>query len=404
MKDLFVKHPELEGIWDWERNEEDPRTDSILTAKKYWWKHDVCKQSSYQILSNKIQGTGCPICSGDQITEINSVVTKHPSILDVWSDKNIANPNTLGIGNNTKHIFICKKCDKEYQSSVKDWVRMVTEFKCDSPTGYCKHNVYIGEELVVKKRNIRVRNSLIDNYPKLIEEIDTELTTIDISVLNAGSEQIIWWRCIDCNSPYDQSPGQRINGTGCPFCSGKRVNETNSMLATYAEVANDWDYSKNEFGPDHYTGGSSFKAHWKCKRGHEWSATINSRCSGNNGCHRCSSIEISTKPENQWLDSLGVPQSWRGHTLRIGTKWFYPDAIDLETKTVYEMNGDLWHGNPSFYDRDKIHPMNGKTFGQLYDKTLEKEMELTSAGYTVVSIWESDWKKIKQVGNNKVCK
>jgi len=34
------------------------------------------------------------------------------------------------------------------------------------------------------------------------------------------------------------------------------------------------------------------------------------------------------------------------------------------------------------------------TKGQLYKKTIEREKYLKSIGYSIVSIWESDYKKI----------
>ena len=37
--------------------------------------------------------------------------------------------------------------------------------------------------------------------------------------------------------------------------------------------------------------------------------------------------------------------------------------------------------------------MNKKTFGSLYQKTLEKEKELKQLGYNVIYIWEKQWKE-----------
>lgn len=58
-----------------------------------------------------------------------------------------------------------------------------------------------------------------------------------------------------------------------------------SIVETHPEVAAEWDYEKNEEGdgPENYTHGSNKKKWWKCKEGHSWCTTINSRC---NGC-RC---------------------------------------------------------------------------------------------------------------------
>jgi G:T-mismatch repair DNA endonuclease (very short patch repair protein) len=71
------------------------------------------------------------------------------------------------------------------------------------------------------------------------------------------------------------------------------------------------------------------------------------------------------------------------------------DGYDPITNTIYEFNGDFWHGNPSKYKKFDINPISGKTFGELYKKTLEKEDNLKKLGYNVISIWESDYLKEK---------
>lgn len=61
---------------------------------------------------------------------------------------------------------------------------------------------------------------------------------------------------------------------------------------------------------------------------------------------------------------------------------------------AYEFDGDFWHGNPAIYDSNDINPRNKKSFGELYTKTVEKHNLLKKAGYTVISIWESDFNKL----------
>jgi hypothetical protein len=36
------------------------------------------------------------------------------------------------------------------------------------------------------------------------------------------------------------------------------------------------------------------------------------------------------------------------------------------------------------------------TFGDLYKRTLEREKIIKEAGYKLITIWESDWLKIKK--------
>ncbi len=54
-------------------------------------------------------------------------------------------------------------------------------------------------------------------------------------------------------------------------------------LTENAKLMAEWDWEKNEKSPDQFTLGSNQKVWWKCEKGHEWEARINSRSDGN-GC------------------------------------------------------------------------------------------------------------------------
>ena len=103
-----------------------------------------------------------------------------------------------------------------------------------------------------------------------------------------------------------------------------------------------------------------------------------------NGCNQCGNTSLI---ENQWLDSINVKQ----RQVRIGK--YIVDGYDTLTNTIYEFNGDFWHGNPNIYNSLDINRVSKKTFGELYENTINKEKELISLGYNVISIWESEYKK-----------
>tara|TARA_R110000824_G_scaffold222785_3_gene410568 strand:+ start:2157 stop:4322 length:2166 start_codon:yes stop_codon:yes gene_type:complete len=73
--------------------------------------------------------------------------------------------------------------------------------------------------------------------------------------------------------------------------------------------------------------------------------------------------------------------------------YYLADGYCKENNTIYEFNGDFWHGNPAKYESEDINPKNGKTFGELYMKTVVKENVLKSMGFNVVSIWETEFDK-----------
>lgn len=57
---------------------------------------------------------------------------------------------------------------------------------------------------------------------------------------------------------------------------------------------------------------------------------------------------------------------------------------------------DIWHGNPLKFDQNKMHHLRKVSLGELYQKTIEREALIKQAGYKMVSIWESDWKKLSK--------
>lgn len=78
----------------------------------------------------------------------------------------------------------------------------------------------------------------------------------------------------------------------------------------------------------------------------------------------------------------------------INGKKYHADGYDASTKTIYEFHGIFFHGHPDFFDPNKIMPIKkekGVTFGELYEKTLQRDQDLRDAGYNLVVMWEHDW-------------
>jgi hypothetical protein len=110
-----------------------------------------------------------------------------------------------------------------------------------------------------------------------------------------------------------------------------------------------------------------------------------------NGCPNCAVRK--TLAQNHWLDQLGVQS--REIWLCIGERRIKADGYDAETRTIYEFWGDFWHGNPKLYDSNTMNTATGKTFGELYQQTLNKRRLVTENGYHLIEIWENDWRRIE---------
>jgi hypothetical protein len=121
--------------------------------------------------------------------------------------------------------------------------------------------------------------------------------------------------------------------------------------------------------------------------------TPNDHLSGK-GCPKCSKI-ISNK-ETTWLDSYNIPIQNRNKRIVLNDKYYCVDGIDYESNTIYEFNGDYWHGNPDKYNPEDINTAVNKKFKDLYLDTINKQKRLEEAGYKVISIWESDFDKVNK--------
>ena len=105
--------------------------------------------------------------------------------------------------------------------------------------------------------------------------------------LTAGSNKRVWWVC-DKGHEWEAVIAERSRGSGCPYCSGRKVYlGFNDLVTKKPDLALQWHYSKNsDKTPEMFTEGSHFKAWWVCDKGHEWQAKINDRNNGT-GCKIC---------------------------------------------------------------------------------------------------------------------
>ena len=95
------------------------------------------------------------------------------------------------------------------------------------------------------------------------------------------------------------------------------------------------------------------------------------------------------------MDELNVSIDKRNIYIKFGKKTFCVDGVDHDNKIIYEFYGDFFHGNPSVYKKDDINPLLKETYGSLYNKTINKEKIILNSGYKLKTIWESEYKKMK---------
>ena len=112
-----------------------------------------------------------------------------------------------------------------------------------------------------------------------------------------GSHKKVWWKCAK-DHEWQTTIKDRSRGYGCPYCSGRyAVRGENDLQTVNPTLAAEWNFERNNgLTPAEVLPNSNKKVWWKCKKGHEWQATINNRNRGK-GCPYCSGKYI-IKGEN----------------------------------------------------------------------------------------------------------
>ena len=105
--------------------------------------------------------------------------------------------------------------------------------------------------------------------------------------------------------------------------------------------------------------------------------------------------EICLKLDN---DQIYYGKKNKEFCLANGKNGFLYDFTDLLNKKIIEFNGDIYHGNPLIYnENDKPNPFKDLTCNQLWQKDKIKIDLAKENGFDVLVIWESEYKKDKEL-------
>jgi hypothetical protein len=120
-----------------------------------------------------------------------------------------------------------------------------------------------------------------------------------------------------------------------------------------------------------------------------------SRASGT-GCPHCVVSRGYSKAQIEWIQEIEIKERIHiQHALCSEGEFVIPgigkvDGYCHETKTVYEYHGDYWHGNPRIFSSDDLNGRSGKTFGELYRATVDRNARIRASGYNLVVKWETE--------------
>lgn len=189
---------------------------------------------------------------------------------------------------------------------------------------------------------------------------------------------------------FEQLAQHHLRGSRCPKCAPKKENKKLELFINQAKKKHDGKYTYTKYL------GAHIQVEIICPHHGTFLQTPNSHLRGR-GCPKCQ-WSNSSKLEKDWLDTLGIEEDKRNKQIVIDDKLYKFDAYCPEANIIYEFYGDFWHGNPDKYDSNEINKKINKTFGELYNQTIERETLLKQKGFGIITIWEKDF--LKQTKNN----
>ena len=188
---------------------------------------------------------------------------------------------------------------------------------------------------------------------------------------------------------FVQETHHHLKGGRCPRCSLKLYSTEDFIKVAREEHGEKYDYHHVQYV------NTTTPVRIICQFHGEFLQTPHAHLKGTK-CPTCTRrVSIG---QIQWLNWLACRQrctiqhAENGGEIRIPGSRYHADGFCEESRTVYEYNGDVFHGNPDLFRSDEMSYF-GKAYGDLYRETLARTAQIEKLGYRVICIWESEWKR-----------
>ena len=286
--DLSLLSPRLKQEWDYEKNQHlgniqiKPHSHKVLawicpegtTADPHCWDARV---------GHRTCGTGCPYCTGKKkVSKGNNLATVAPDIAKSWCYKsNAGTPQDYTSQSNHKAVWDCIKCGNQWTSKISHRVSGGTRGGQGTGCPKC-----YGKRQGHRKDGSRRKHPTFAecNHP-LLSEWDYDRNAEEglfLDGITLRSNNPVHWVCHQCSlgilHRWVAQPNAHTSlQGGCPFCSGQAVCNCNSLATRCPELAVEWDYSKNEAGPNDYTAASHAVVWWQTASRGSWQQRIDRR-------------------------------------------------------------------------------------------------------------------------------
>lgn len=364
-KSLAVLFPHTLAFWDYSLNAHDPYVIGAKSNQKVWWKcldkdDHVWDAKPDSIVKQK--DINCPYCTLKRLHKDNSLAVLHPKLaVEFHVEKNkVEATQIIGNSSSKKYWWKCSK-SHEWEASLGNRVRLNSG--CPACSGRVAH----------------AKNNLAVLYPEIANELNVAKTGKEAHDFVGGSDIHVWWICSAKGHEWKTAVSTRTKlGSGCPYCTNQKINDENSLLALFPDIAAEFDEMRNGVSANEVGAGALKWVWWKCAKDHEWQSAISNRTSQSLGCPKCSAKSTS-KIENLFRDALTQSEYFdkiEPHPFRIKVSTDNRKFLEVDilchvdkVKVAIEYDG-------SYYHKNKI------------DKDIVKTQKLLDLGYLVVRIRE----------------
>lgn len=321
--DLATRFPDLAAQWHPTLNG-GLRPQDVLPGshKAVWWQ---CEKGHvwWAQIKSRVSGCGCPVCTNREILAgENGLSALYPDLAAQWhpTKNGSLSPDTLAPGSRRR---VWWQCEKGHQ-----WQATVASRTCGGT----------GCPVCAGRKVVEGENDLASCFPQVAAQWHpTKNGVLTPKQVTPYANRKVWWLCPLGHEYLSAVSARTKRGSGCPYCSGRKVLPGFNDLATVEpQLALEW-YAPLNGGltPRMVTAGSHQKVWWRCSQGHVWQAVIHSRASSQKcGCPICAG-RISQKRLARYQRALAMEEQSRkpfnGQPLleRLAIQMHCPDPTGL---------------------------------------------------------------------------
>lgn len=176
--------------------------------------------------------------------------------------------------------------------------------------------------------------SFAEVHPELLSEWSKKNNLMPEKV-SYGSNLKVQWDG-KCGHSWFSTVKNRGNGSGCPYCSSRKLLPGfNDLKTKYPSIAEEWSEKNNPLEPENFMPKSNQSVYWECRLCHQiWLARIGDRTSGH-GCPVCTGEKLVGGINDFETAYPDIASEWSGRNKKKPSE-FFPKSRELVWWTCKE--------------------------------------------------------------------